>query len=237
LLSVAILYRPDQKQMVKKYTFKLTLKELSLKAVIDHKNHFLLAGVKGPQILRKKLCRNLYNKQIKSYTVLFTAASLKNMLLKKITENFRKNSRKECASEELCYFMATLVHGELFSLRVPMLRSNPPLTDENVVRVVQYYNNLLSAAGMVPPSLSEVNQASRGIRMLLNAIETECSSLRSLHLMSLSFFNPLMPLTNDSSLGTVFFRALHRLTNLHIDCYECDDWALMQFATHATNLV
>jgi hypothetical protein len=118
-----------------------------------------------------------------------------------------------------------------------MLTSTPPLTDIIVVRVAQFYNHLLSAAGIAPPSLAQVNGASHGVRMLIEAIGAECSTLRSLHIMALSYFDPLMPLTEGSSLGSVFFRALPRLTNLQIDCYECDDWALIQLGTHATNLV
>jgi hypothetical protein len=47
-------------------------------------------------------------------------------------------------------------------------------------------------------------------------------------------------LTENSALGDTLFRVLPRLTNLRvllIDIIRCDDWALQQFAVHATNLV
>jgi hypothetical protein len=119
------------------------------------------------------------------------------------------------ASEELCYcFLATLMHNELTSLTLMPLSirtCNPPLV------------------GNASLSLEERLKAFCGVPMLIDAIDTKCPRLKSLEINIL--------LDEDSSLGDAFFKLLPRLTTLRLDCYWCDDWALMQIAAHATNLV
>jgi hypothetical protein len=157
-----------------------------------------------------------------------------------VVDGFEQSTVKEYASDELCCFLATLLHGELTTLSLPMLRSTSPETNRTIAQALQSYNHSLDAAAISQLSLAAVNEASHGVRMLINAIEANCSSLKTLHILTLSIYNPLnplAPLTEDSSLANLFFRALPRLTNLHADCYKCDDWALLQIATHATNLV
>jgi hypothetical protein len=86
-------------------------------------------------------------------------------------------------------------------------------------------------------SLEKCFKAFSGVPMLIDAIDTKCPRLKSLEIRSLNSNEHLFRLHEDSSLGDAFFNLLPRLTTLRLDCYKCDDWALMQIAAHATNLV
>jgi hypothetical protein len=127
------------------------------------------------------------------------------------------------ASEELCCFLATLMHNELATLTLMPLRTstrtcNPPLVEN------------------VSLSLEERLKAFCGVPMLIDAIDTKCPRLKSLEIRNMTS-NGQFLLDEGSSLGDAFFKLLPRLTTLRLDCYQCDDWALMQIAAHATNLV
>jgi hypothetical protein len=136
---------------------------------------------------------------------------------------------KKCVSEELCHFLATLMHGDITTLHLPTLRSTLPLSHYDISRVA-------SAAGFPPPSLAEVNEASHGVRELINAIGAKCSKLKYLHITNWTYQQKLMPLTRASSLGKLLFQLLPRLTRLQMEFYQCDDWALKQIGFQATNL-
>jgi hypothetical protein len=126
---------------------------------------------------------------------------------------------EEIASEELCCFLATLMHNELTTLTLmPLRTSNPPLV------------------GNASLSLEERLKALCGVPMLTDAIDTKCPRLKSLEIRNKQSDNQY-PLNESSSLGDAFFKLLPRLTTLRLECYQCDDWALMQIAAHATNLV
>jgi hypothetical protein len=157
------------------------------------------------------------------------------------TEEFEEcrigtTNKNHCASEELCTFLATLINSEITSLTIPPLSTTQ--TDCYFNRVAQFCNHLLSAAGKALLSPEEFNKTFCGVPMLLDAIGTKCPSLKSLHMLPLDYYKTFIPLMKDNSLGDSFFKGvLPRLTVLNMYCYECDDWALMQIATHASSLV
>jgi hypothetical protein len=202
-----------------------------LKAVIEHKNHLILSQEEGLKNLRKK--RYLSQKYNPDLYLIHAAVTLKTAVLNIVTEDvkMRENNNycsiKECASKEMCCFLATLMHSEITSLHLPTLRSTLPFKNKARVK---------NAAGFPPPSLMEVNEASHGVRVLINAIGAQCSKLKSLHITNLSNQEPSMPVSEVSSLGKVLFQLLPRLSILEINCYQCDDWALIQIGTQATNL-
>jgi hypothetical protein len=202
-----------------------------LKAVIEHKNHLILSHEEGLKNLRKK--RYLSQKYNPDLYLIHAAVTLKTAVLSIVTEDLkmRENnnscSTKECASKEMCRFLATLMHREITSLHLPTLHST--LLYKNKKRVK-------NAAGFPPPSLMEVNETSHDVQVLINAIGAQCSKLKSLHITNLSNQEPSMPVSEVSSLGKVLFQLLPRLSILEINCYQCDDWALIQIGTQATNL-
>jgi len=144
---------------------------------------------------------------------------------------------RDHASEEMCCFLATLMHSEITTLTLPSLNSTFPRMDFAFKRLAKMYNSLKGEAQM---SAKELYEASCGVRMLINAIGAQCSNLKSLHIMDLSGqspFVPLMPLTEGSIYGPSFFQVLPRLTTLKMNYYLFDDCALKQIGTHATNLM
>jgi hypothetical protein len=169
------------------------------------------------------------------YFTSFTAITLKKILLKMVVQDFTKNCKiNEFTSEEMCCFLATLMHSEITTLNLPALNSTLPPMDFAFKWLAQSYS---PHAGRAPVSLKELHEASCGVLMLINAIGAQCSSLKSLSIMAISCAVPMPPLTKGSIFGTAFFRVLPRLTELDINCYQCGDWALKQIGTHATNLV
>lgn len=131
-------------------------------------------------------------------------------------------------SEDLiCCFLATLMNSEIISLRLPALKSSPPLKNNSV-------KSLLSA-GKAPLGPKP------NIQKLMEAIGAKCSGLRLLHVCVQVASGEQNLLTEDSHLGGSFFRALPRLTSLQVvqisTWYQCGDWALQQFGMHAPNLV
>jgi hypothetical protein len=145
---------------------------------------------------------------------------------------------EECASEEMCCFLATLMHSEITTLHLPPLNSTLPLMDFSFKwRTAHMYK---SPAGEALMSLKELHDESCGVLMLINAIGAQCPRLKCLHIMDLSWHAqlvPLIPLNEGSIFGTAFFQVLPRLTSLKMEYYLFGDWALKQIATHATNLV
>jgi hypothetical protein len=117
---------------------------------------------------------------------------------------------EKCASQELCCFVAALMHSELAAVRLPTL----------------------DYTGKTP-------QTKAKFQILLEAIGVESPGLSFLHVQTI-WTNPPAFLSEYSALGDTLFRVLPRLTNLRVmllDKIHCDDWALQQFAVHATNLV
>lgn len=134
------------------------------------------------------------------------------------------------ASEDLCCYVAALMHKELTILHLPAFNTIPWTWKKPPSRLMQFYNQLFSAAKSEPTP---------NLQRLLEAIGTECSGLKLLHVKTLRGNEPLF-LTEGSCLADTFFRTLPRLTNLQIlqlDKFRCDDWALQQFGMHGTNLV
>jgi hypothetical protein len=120
-----------------------------------------------------------------------------------------KASRKS-AWQELCCFVASLLHSELAAVHLPTIDTN----------------------GETSPTNSK-------LLTLMEAIGAESPGLELLHVRTTSTKNPPF-LTHISRLGEKFFRVLPRLTSLKVlmlDLFRCDDWGLQQFAMHATNLV
>jgi hypothetical protein len=148
----------------------------------------------------------------------------------------RRNRTDICASEDLCTFLATLINSEITTLTIPPISTKQ--MECSFKRVTQFLNNLLIADGKAPLSLGELNKAFRGVPMLIDAICTKCPTLKSLHILTLPTYKEYIPLMKDKSLGDSFFKVvLPRLTILKMDYYKCDDWALLQIASHATSLV
>jgi hypothetical protein len=156
------------------------------------------------------------------------------------TAKFRqKNFHKiMCASsEELCSFLATLMNNEITTLTIPPLSTTIPQMDYTFKRMAQFCNQVLSAAGKAPLSLEELNKTFRGVPMLMDTIGTKCPSLKSLHILNLTIERNYIPLKRGYSLGDTFFKVvLPRLTILSMDCYECDDWTLIQIGSHGSSL-
>jgi len=128
-------------------------------------------------------------------------------------EDFEKEARnKKSASEELCSFVAALMHSDLVAVQLPTLDST----------------------GETPPT-----DAKTKFQTLMEAIGAESPSLRLLNVRTLETKTPPL-LTMGSPLGETFFGVLPRLKSLRVvrlELFHCDDWALQQFAVHATNLV
>jgi hypothetical protein len=128
-------------------------------------------------------------------------------------DDFEKEAKgKKCASEELCSFVAALLHSDLAAVHLPTLDST----------------------GETPPS-----NAKTKFQTLLEAIGAESPKLRLLHVRTLETKTPPL-LTQGSSLGETFFSVLPQLASLRVillDLFRCDDWTLQQFAMHATNIV
>jgi hypothetical protein len=145
---------------------------------------------------------------------------------------------EEIASEELCCFLATLMHNELTALTLPPLvtSTTTPQMDFLYSRLALFCNPLLIAVGKAPKSLEELHKALCGVPILFDAIDTKCPSLKHLQIVSTSDGFNHFPLVASSSLGSSFCKVLSRLTILKLDCYKCDDWTLTQIASHATNL-
>jgi hypothetical protein len=59
MLFLMVTHRPEQNQAVIQYQLKSTLRKLSLKAVLEHKNHLILSRVGVLKNLRKKYCRSM----------------------------------------------------------------------------------------------------------------------------------------------------------------------------------
>jgi hypothetical protein len=155
------------------------------------------------------------------------------MAVKAFTKNFKNT---EFLSEEMCCFLATLMHSEITTLNLPTLNSTlPPMDFAFKWRMTQIYNSTAGEAQKM--SIKELHEESCGVLMLINAIGAQCSSLKSLTIMEISSDVPMLPLAEGSIFGTAFFRVLPRLVELDINCYQCDDWALKQIGTHAANLV
>jgi hypothetical protein len=156
-------------------------------------------------------------------------------------------SGRMSASMEQCCFLAALMHDKITNLRIPALECicHPP---SNIVwRLVAFFKNLFWES-----PLTFYNKSCHGAELLMDAITTKSTTLKSLHFVTkntqhwrLPHIAPVYPLRKTlmgfikgSSLSFVFFGPLlRRLTSLRIDCYLCDDWALKQIADHAYNLV
>jgi hypothetical protein len=171
---------------------------------------------------------------------LIAAITLKNLLLKMIVDAFLKHyedTKMRYATEEMCLFLANLMHSEITTLKLPMLNSTlHPLDFAFKRRMTQMYK---SPAGQDPMSLQELHEASCGVLVLINVIGAQCSKLKSLSIMDLPWHSPLvplMPLTEGSIFGPAFFQVLPRLTTLKMKYYLCGNWALKQIGIHATNL-
>jgi hypothetical protein len=78
-------------------------------------------------------------------------------------------------------------------------------------------------------------------QMLLDEIGAKCSGLKLLQHKDLYYCDdPPDMKEKDFRLRTAFFRALPKLVSLQVVrlyFFVCDDWALQQFADHATNIV
>ena len=154
------------------------------------------------------------------------------MVLTAFTKDLKND---ECSSEEMCCFLATLMHSEITTLDLPTLNSTlPPMDFAFKWRMTQIYNSTAGEAQKM--SVKELHKESCGVLMLINAIGAQCSNLKSLRITDL-WDAPLIPLTEGSIFGTAFFRVLPRLTKLDLNYYQCGDWALTQIGTHAANLV
>lgn len=142
-----------------------------------------------------------------------------------------------CASGELCSVLATLMNSEIATLTIPPLSTTMPQMDFTFKKMAQFCNHLLSTSGKAPMSLEELNKTFRGVPMLIDAIGTKCPSLKSLHILNVTTGRSYIPLKKGYSLGDTFFKVvLPRLTILSMDCYECDNWALMQIGSHGSGL-
>jgi hypothetical protein len=154
------------------------------------------------------------------------------MVVEAFTKNFKNT---EFLSEEMCCFLATLMHSEITTLELPTLNSTlPPMDFAFKWQMAQIYKSHAGEAQRM--SFKQLHEESCGVLMLINAIGAQCSNLKSLSIWDL-YNAPMIPLTEGSIFGTAFFRVLPRLTKLDMCYYQCGDWALTQIGTHATNLV
>jgi hypothetical protein len=141
----------------------------------------------------------------------FTASTLKTELIKMTVNYFEKHAKgRKSASQELCCFVASLLHNKLAAVHLPTLDTN----------------------GETPPTNAK-------FQTLMEAIGAKSPGLKLLHVRTLETKTPPL-LTESSPLGETFFRVLPQLTSLKVvmlDQFRCDDWALQQFAIYTTNLV
>jgi hypothetical protein len=156
-------------------------------------------------------------------------------LLKTASEPFERDiTNEDCASKELCCFLAALMHSEITTLRLPMLSINP--LPENRFLNLLLQNGQICLSNDASLSFMNNQEADFGVPMLIDAIDAKCSRLKTLRIIS--FSGPEMQIIKDSLFDSpAFFQVLSRLTSLDLDCYDCGDWALEQIGTHATNLV
>jgi hypothetical protein len=108
--------------------------------------------------------------------------------------------------------VAALMHSDLAAVQLPTLDNT----------------------GETPPT-----DAKTKFQTLMEAIGAESPGIRLLHVRTLETKTPPL-LTKGSPLGKTFFSVLPRLKSLRVvrlELFRCDDWALQQFAMHATNLV
>jgi hypothetical protein len=233
--------RPVPERVVKKFNLESTLRELSLKAIVKQKTHHIPSDLEGLNNLRKKifitfLYWRYWSKKIKTpIRILITAITLKNNLLKTASEPFERDlSNEDCASKELCCFLASLMHSEITTLRLPMLSINP--LPENRFLSLLLQNGQICLSNDASLSFMDNREADFGVQTLIDAIDAKCSTLKTLRIIP--FSGPEMQIIKDSLFDSpAFFRVLSRLTSLDLDCYDCGDWALEQIGTHATNLV
>ena len=169
------------------------------------------------------------------YFYVIAAFTLKNLLLEMIVDPYKNDDTKmKHATEEMCCFLATLMHSKITTLKLPMLNNTLPPMDFAFKLLAQSYNTLAGRAAM---SLKELHEASCGVLLLINAIGTQCSKLKSLSIVNMMWGAQLTPLNEGSIFGTAFSHVLPRLTSLDMSYYLFGDWALKQISTHATNLV
>lgn len=143
-------------------------------------------------------------------------------------EDFEKSSKlakgiKHC-TDEMCCFLAHLMHNELKTLRLPMLRCD---------ELPQAGEQCLSGGHH---DLAEV--APGHVQLLIEAIAHNCSSrLESLFIWASTKCRPVA--LSEGLAATLFhsfprFKGLHEL---HLDGYQLNDWGLLQISNTATNLV
>jgi hypothetical protein len=130
-------------------------------------------------------------------------------LLKMISElKFDKNELLNAEMEQLCCIMASLMHQEVISVRVPDF-------------VVSW---------RLVPGLK--------LLQLVETIGTECPKLTSLNLTTSYYKTPVLTQTSDlaATIFKVLPRLVN-LRNLQINYFICGDRALQQIGLHCTNLV
>jgi hypothetical protein len=235
--------RPVPERVVKKFNLESTLRELSLKAIVKQKTRNIPSDLEELKNLRKKLFWTFlywrdWSKKIKALIcILITAITLKNDLLKTASEPFIERgflSNEDCASKELCCFLASLMHSEITTLRLPMLSINP--VPENRFLNLLLQNGQICLSNDASLSFMDNQEADFGVQTLIAAIDAKCSTLKTIRIIP--FSGPEMQIIKDSLFDSpAFFRVLSRLTSLDLDCYDCGDWALEQIGTHATDLV
>jgi hypothetical protein len=162
------------------------------------------------------------------------------MATEPFTRSISNEDRPDRYKKYLCSFLASLMHSEITTLRLPMLAINPVSEGEYLQLLVLAQNEYLYECDPreVTETLSILDrqEAAEGVPMLIDAIDAKCSGLKTLQIMK--FSDPKMEIIKDSLFDSpAFFRVLSRLTSLDLDCYDCHDWALEQIGTHATNLV
>jgi len=133
----------------------------------------------------------------------------------------------------LCLFLVTLMNSELTAVHLPSFkRSPPPLTMSNILAWIMNFCRHWLGAGQT--------QQKYNIQRLIQAIGAESPGLKLIHIKTSAEDDEPIPLTKGSGFGESFFQVLPRLASLQvvqIEFFRCDDWALQQFAKHATNLV
>jgi hypothetical protein len=141
--------------------------------------------------------------------------ALKTELIKMAVEKFETDYYRYMSGSlqlhELCCFVAALLHSELSVLNLPKL---------------------------VSTGKAWMNAKSR-FDTMMKAVGAESPGLKLLHVGTSEITQPLL-LTKGSPAGDTFFKMLPRLGSLRVvrlDNFQCDNWALRQFAMHTTNLV
>lgn len=165
----------------------------------------------------------------------FTAFTLKTDLMKKAIDGFESGADGS-ALEELCCFVATLMHSELTTVDLPALNSIPRDTVAGHQLIQIAWCKVSFSAANSALSLGERNS---NFETLMDAMVAKCHQLKRLHVRTLKQNKPLY-MTEGSHLAGTFFRALPQLASLQIvklDMFCCDDWVLQQFGAHGTNLV